>query len=142
MCHVLVIENEWLIGEHIEAIAREGGASLVDRAETEQEAIDAALANPLAVIISDVKLAEGTGPNAVWAIRKRLGPCPVIFITGTPEACEPCDSAYAILDKPPSAAKDYCGFQGSCARSTLAGPTCYLTKHTFWVKRATPRRSD
>ncbi len=100
MCHVLVIEDEWLIGEHIEAIAREGGASSVDRAETEQEAIDAALANPPAVILSDVKLAEGTGPKAVWAIRSRLGPCPVIFITGTPEACEPCDYAHAILDKP------------------------------------------
>ena len=60
MCHVLVIEDEWIIGEHIEAIAREGGASSVDRAETEQEAIDAALANPPAVILSDVKLAEGT----------------------------------------------------------------------------------
>ena len=100
MCHVLVIEDEWLIGEHIEAIAREGGASSVDRAETEQEAIDAALANPPAVILSDVKLAKGTGPNAVWAIRERLGACPVIFITGTPEACEPCDYAHAILEKP------------------------------------------
>ena len=100
MCHVLVIEDDWLIAEHIEMIARESGASSVDRAETEQEAIDAALANPPAVILSDVKLAEGTGPNAVWTIREQLGPCPVIFITGTPEACEPCDYAHAILDKP------------------------------------------
>ena len=100
MCHVLVIEDEWLIGEHIEQIARDNGASSVDRAETEREAVDAALAHPPAVILSDVRLAEGTGPAAVWAIRERLGPCPVIFITGTPEACQPCDYAHAILDKP------------------------------------------
>ena len=100
MCHVLVIEDEWFIGEHIEGIVRECGASSVDRAETEQEAINAAFAKPPAVILSDVRLAEGTGPNAIWAIRARVGPCPVIFITGTPEDCEPCDYAHAILAKP------------------------------------------
>lgn len=100
MCHVLVIEDEWLIGEHIEEIARGNGASSVDRAETERDAVNAALANPPALILSDVKLAEGTGPGAVWTIREQLGPCPVIFITGTPEACEPCDYAHAILGKP------------------------------------------
>lgn len=100
MCHVLIIEDEWLIGEHIEAIAREAGASSVDRAETEQGAIEAAFANPPAVILSDVKLTEGTGPNAVWAILARFGPCPVKFITGTPEACKPCDYGHVILHKP------------------------------------------
>jgi CheY-like chemotaxis protein len=100
MCHVLVIEDEWLIGEHIEAIALDAGATTVDRAETEQQAVAAAIASPPAVILSDVRLAEGTGPGAVATIRERLGPCPVIFITGTPEACEPCDYAHAILEKP------------------------------------------
>ena len=100
MCHVLIIEDDWLIGEHIEALAREGGASSVDRAETEQDAINAALGNPPSVILSDVKLAEGTGPNAVLTIRSQIGSCLVIFITGTPEACEPCGYAHAILDKP------------------------------------------
>jgi len=100
MCHVLIIEDEWLIGEHIEAIARDSGASSVDRAVSEREAVRAALAHPPAIILSDVNLAEGTGPAAVWAIRTHLGPCPVIFITGTPEACEPCDYAHAILNKP------------------------------------------
>lgn len=100
MCHVLIIEDDWLIGEHIEAIARESGASSINRAETEQEAITAAFANPPAVILSDVQLAEGTGPSAIWTIRQHLAPCPVIFITGTPEACEPCDYAEAILEKP------------------------------------------
>lgn len=100
MCPVLVIEDELLIAEHIEAIAFEAGATTVDRAETEQEALAIALARPPAVILSDVKLAEGTGPSAVWTIRERLGPCPVIFITVTPDACEPCEHAHAILHKP------------------------------------------
>jgi two-component system, response regulator PdtaR len=100
MCHVLIIEDDWFIAEHIEEVARDGGATSVDRAETEADAICAAVANPPSVILSDVQLAEGTGPAAVWEIRSRLGPCPVIFITATPEACEPCDYAAAILRKP------------------------------------------
>ena len=103
------------MGEHIEVIAPHGNASSVDRAETEQQAIRAALANPPAVILLDVQLVEGTGPNAVWAIGARLGLCPVIFITGTPEACEPCDYAHCDPGQAPRPTQDHRGVPSGCA---------------------------
>jgi CheY-like chemotaxis protein len=100
MCHVLVIEDEWLIADHFGSLAERAGASSIDYAATEDEAIRAALRTPPAIILSDVRLAKGTGPAAVAAIRSKLGPIPTIFVTRTPAACEPCDFAEAIIAKP------------------------------------------
>lgn len=47
-----------------------------------------------------MKLLEGTGPLAVQSIQAVLGPIPVIFITGTPEACIPCDPPSVVMEKP------------------------------------------
>lgn len=100
MCHVLVIEDEWLIAEHVSEIAFTAGATSVDTAANEADAIEAARIHPPAIILSDVKLARGTGPAAVHAIHKALGPIPVIFITATPEDCQPCNPPGIILGKP------------------------------------------
>jgi CheY-like chemotaxis protein len=100
MCHVLVIEDEWIIAEHVAEIAREAGATSIDMAETEQDAIEVARLRPPAVILSDVNLAQGTGPGAVAVIRAEMGPLPVIFITGTPDDCDHYDYAAAVLSKP------------------------------------------
>jgi CheY-like chemotaxis protein len=100
MCHVLIIEDDWFIGEEIECMALANGATTVDRAETEVIAVALAFANRPAVILSDVCLLEGTGPEAVVTIQNQLGPIPVIFITATPEACGHCAYASAILRKP------------------------------------------
>ncbi|GAA0463314.1 response regulator [Sphingomonas molluscorum] len=100
MCHVLVIEDEWLIAEYVCELALSAGATSIDQAATQSDAVAAATKNPPAVILSEVQLAEGTGPLAVVEIMEQLGDVPVIFITGTPEACEPCHYAAAILSKP------------------------------------------
>ena len=100
MCHVLVIEDEPLIAYQVSELATDAGATSTDVATTPAEALNKALARPPAVILSDVKIIDGTGPQAVEEIRNRLGPIPVIFITGTPEACEACDYAFAVLTKP------------------------------------------
>lgn len=101
MCHVLVIEDEPLIADHIAYIAEMAGATSVVFATTEAEAITAARSAMPAVILSDVDLKQGgTGPRACHAIRAEMGEIPVIFITGTPEHCDPCDYAAAILSKP------------------------------------------
>lgn len=100
MCHVLVIEDEPLIADYVCDLATNAGASSIDVASTPKEAVTLALATPPAIILSDVKIIDGTGPEAVVEIRRHLGPLPVIFITGTPEACDPCDYAAAILPKP------------------------------------------
>lgn len=101
MCHVLVIEDEPLIADHIGYIAERAGATSIAYAYTEMEAVASAKTQAPDVILSDVNLKEGgTGPRAVETIRDAAGPVPVIFITGTPEECEPCEYAAAILGKP------------------------------------------
>lgn len=100
MCHVLVIEDEPLIADYVCDLASDAGATSTDIASTPAEALAMALARTPAVILSDVKIIDGTGPEAVAEIRSQLGPLPVIFITGTPEACQPCEYAAAILTKP------------------------------------------
>ena len=100
MCHVLIIEDEPLIAMMLQDLLEAEGATSCSVACTEQEAIASALAHPPAVITSDVKLLEGTGPQAVQAIHQRLGDVPVIFITATPESCEPCAPPGRVLGKP------------------------------------------
>jgi CheY-like chemotaxis protein len=103
MCHVLVIEDDFLIAIHITALVEEAGATSVAVADTEQGAIDAARDRKPDIIMSDVKLALGTGPLAVQAIILEHGAVPVIFITGSPEDCHPCEPPAIILQKPVNA---------------------------------------
>ena len=100
MCHVLIIEDEPLIAMAIQDILASEGATSFETVETEKAAVFAATANEPHLITSDVKLLEGTGPAAVAEIHKRLGPIPVIFITGTPDACRPCNPPGSIVRKP------------------------------------------
>ena len=100
MCHVLVIEDDFFIGDYIVQLVEAAGATSVAQAVTQQDAIDEARQQRPEFIMSDVQLTEGTGPLAVQAILAELGPIPVIFVTGTPEACEPCDAPAVILSKP------------------------------------------
>lgn len=105
MCHVLIIEDEWLIAEHLIQLAEQAGATSFATACTQDEAIRAADERTPDIILSDVKLLAGTGPCAVAAIVAALGPIPVIFITGTPEACHPRAASSVVLQKPVNAAR-------------------------------------
>lgn len=100
MCHVLVIEDDFLIAEHIIQLAHEGGATSIAQADTQEGAITAARSHKPDVIMSDVKLTRGTGPLAVQAIIAEHGATAVIFITGSPESCRPCESPAVIITKP------------------------------------------
>ena len=100
MSHVLIIEDEPFMALLIEDILRAQGASSVTIAASQSEAVDAALAHRPDLITSDVRLAEGSGPIAVRAIHEKLGPIPVIFITGTRGECTPRDPQDVILAKP------------------------------------------
>ncbi|WP_254605028.1 response regulator [Sphingomonas bacterium] len=97
---MLIIEDEWLIAEYIEQLARDAGATSVDTADCQYGAIEAAANHAPEIILSDVNLKTGTGPRAVAAIQAKLGPIPVIFITGTPEDCIPCAPPGIVLTKP------------------------------------------
>ena len=100
MCHVLIIEDEILVALNLQQLLAEHGATSFDIAETEAEAIQAAIARPPKFISSDVRLKEGTGPKAVQAILHELGAVPVIFVTATPEVCDPCDPPGRVMTKP------------------------------------------
>ncbi|MBN8808269.1 MAG: response regulator [Sphingomonas sp.] len=100
MCHVLIIEDEPLIAMNIQVMLEDEGATSFDFAVTEAEAVAAALAHTPQLITSDVRLLEGTGPAAVASIHDQLGSIPVIFISGTPQDCEPCNPPALVLAKP------------------------------------------
>ena len=100
MCHVLVIEDDWLIADHIMSVIERAGATSIAQADTETAAVDAAREHCPQMIVSDVRLHEGTGPLAVQRIIAAHGNIPVMFITGTPDACVPCDPPAVILTKP------------------------------------------
>lgn len=100
MCHVLIIEDEPLIALDLEDLLRREGATSFSFADSETDAVEFAIERTPALITSDVKLLEGTGPSAVASILARLGPIPVLFITATPEACSPCAPPGRVLRKP------------------------------------------
>ncbi|QQV77580.1 response regulator [Sphingomonas aliaeris] len=100
MCHVLIIEDEWLIAEYIECLARDAGATSATTVDCEDDAIAAAIDRRPEIILSDVNLRVGTGPRAVENILEALGAIPVIFITANPGDCVPCAPPGVILNKP------------------------------------------
>lgn len=100
MCHVLVIEDDFLIADHIIQLIERAGGTSFDQAASQDEAIDAARLRPPSIIMSDVNLSAGTGPAAVEAIILEHGPTPVIFVTGTREACHVSRPSMVVLDKP------------------------------------------
>ena len=100
VCHVLIIEDDPLVALDLQAILEEHGATSFDFAESETEAVRAGRLRRPDVITSDVKLVEGTGPRAVKVLCDVWGDLPVIFITGTPEACSPCEPPGRIISKP------------------------------------------
>lgn len=100
MCHVLVIEDEPMIAMLLQDIFEEAGATSFAFAATERDAVALAVEHTPALIASDVRLLEGTGPQAVQQIHQRLGKVPVMFITATPQDCEPCNPPGVVLLKP------------------------------------------
>lgn len=100
MCHVLIIEDNMSIADYVGELATEAGATSLAFAATEKAAVASALAARPALILSDVRLFEGTGPRAVQSIIAALGAIPVIFITGSPDECDPVDQNMMVFTKP------------------------------------------
>lgn len=99
MFHVLIIEDDAIAALDIRSTLKAAGATSFAFADTESEAVDSAVAHPPGLITADVLLSKGSGVEAVRRIHSELGPLPVIYITGTPDQCDPCDPA-SIIEKP------------------------------------------
>jgi CheY-like chemotaxis protein len=69
MCHVLITEDDWLIADHIEHLARDAGATSVMIVDSETNAVAAANGHCPGIILSDVSLRTGTGPLAGQTIQ-------------------------------------------------------------------------
>jgi DNA-directed RNA polymerase specialized sigma24 family protein len=82
---VLIIEDEALIAQDIEFIARDLGHNVIGMARTHKEALDVARGHHPGLILADIQLADGSsGLNAVNELLQSFD-CPVIFITAFPE---------------------------------------------------------
>src|ERR1700740_645045 len=98
--HVLIIEDEPLIAQDLEAMLLRCGATSVSFAETEEEAVTEAASTRPDLIASDVRLRSGSGPRAVQVITQAMGPIPVIFITGNQDSRVDPGSVARVLAKP------------------------------------------
>jgi len=82
---VLIIEDEALIAQDIEFIARDLGHQVIGIARTHKEAVELARGKRPGLILADIQLADGSsGLNAVNEMLQTFD-CPVIFITAFPE---------------------------------------------------------
>ncbi len=82
---VLIIEDEALIAQDIEFIARDLGHDVIGVARTHKEAIELARSKRPGLILADIQLADGSsGLNAVNEMLEGFE-SPVIFITAFPE---------------------------------------------------------
>ncbi|MGJ0507957.1 MAG: response regulator [Methylocystis sp.] len=82
---VLIIEDEALIAQDIEFIARDLGHNVIGIARTHKEAVELASGRHPGLILADIQLADGSsGLNAVNELLQSFD-CPVIFITAFPE---------------------------------------------------------
>jgi two-component system, response regulator PdtaR len=100
MCHVLIIEDDWIIADHVVQLVERAGALSVEVATSEEEAVARAFDRFPDVIISDVSLSGGSGPAAVARITAKLGNTPVMFVTGEPQGFRPPAPDMLVLHKP------------------------------------------
>lgn len=96
--HALIIEDEILIALEVEALLAEQGFDTFDIAESPQEALDCALRHQPDLITADYRIIGGTGVEAVTAILARLGPIPVVYVTGNADQLGA--RTRAVVDKP------------------------------------------
>jgi two-component system, response regulator PdtaR len=97
--HALIIEDEPLISLALQDVLADSGFTSFDLASSFDAAVAAATRRCPDLITADVRLAPGSGIDAVQAICAAK-PIPVIFITGTgAEARERCPGV-VVIDKP------------------------------------------
>jgi CheY-like chemotaxis protein len=83
---VLIIEDEPMTALDLEEVVERGGHDVVGIAATHGEAVDLARAQPPALILADIRLADAScGIAAVQDISEAAGPVPAVYVTAFPE---------------------------------------------------------
>jgi CheY-like chemotaxis protein len=101
--HVLIIEDLYLFQQYLKDIVTLAGASSISVVSTQDDAVESARQQKPALILSDIKLPQGSGVSAIDTIMADHGDIPVIFITGYPERCDNLVGDGMLLIKPVSA---------------------------------------
>ena len=127
--HVLIIEDELLIGLGLQAQLSELGYGSFAFASAERQALEQALLKCPDLVTVDVGLLDGrSGVDAVERILQHCGPLPVIYVTGDAGAV-PRHVGAVVLEKPVSSAA-----RAAAVARAKASP------HS--ASRREPRRSD
>lgn len=98
--HVLIIEDDALLAMNLQLFLEELGADSTSLAASQADAVRKALDHRPDLIASDVQLTEGNGPDAVKAIKARLGDIPVVYVTGNPDEARELDPTAPVIEKP------------------------------------------
>jgi signal transduction histidine kinase len=115
-----VVENERLAREALCAWLQDVGARVAvggSLAEL-QQALDAQGDAP-DILLADYRLAEGTGVEAVEAVRSRFGPVPAVIVSGEPDIRER-GLPLAVLQKPVAPERLLEAMQAALARVPAA----------------------
>jgi CheY-like chemotaxis protein len=97
--HALIIEDDGLIALAIEEALRDCGCSSFAFASSLDEAVAAARERCPDLITADVRLAPGSGIDAVESICAEK-PIPVVFVTGTGHEVRERLPDHILVDKP------------------------------------------
>ncbi len=112
--HVLIIEDEVMIAMEVEHLLTELGYESFDVAMTPFEAVTCALRHRPDLVTADYRILEGTGVEAVAAIRAAVGLIPVVYVTGNRDLVQELDTA-PIVEKPIGARDLERACQSACA---------------------------
>ena len=78
--HILILEDNAEIRELIDFFLSDQGATTHIAADGEEGLKQAIACSHLDLIVSDIRMPNMSGPDAVKAIRAQCGPVPVVFI--------------------------------------------------------------
>jgi CheY-like chemotaxis protein len=112
--HVLIIEDEMLIGISVQHCLSDIGFDSFAFAGTEAQALEQARLRRPDLITVDVNLLNGDGRNAAGALARELGALPTIYVTGDPQALD--DTPGAVIVEKPFSPHD---FKAACRQLSL-----------------------
>lgn len=97
--HVLIVEDELIIGLGLQSMLAEIGFSSFSFASTARQALEQAQVRRPDLMTVDLGLLDGDGFQAVESVSTVCGPVPVVFVTGDGKAAK-ARSALVVLEKP------------------------------------------
>ena len=97
---VLIVEDDFFVGNLVEDQLRDDGHQVVGRVSSASAARDLVVESRPDLMLVDINLDDGeTGCVFAHEVREKLN-IPTIFITGSPAKARACDDAFGVLVKP------------------------------------------